>query len=201
MTAVPTDSAEKPAVADAGVRSVTRVIDLLELFDAAHPTRSLKELVVHVRHVDDQRDAAVVPDPERAGDLVPFPLPARHPGQMRTRSPPPSAVPCPRSAPLGHRRQDLRKIPADRGIGATGSLPAEGAQLSTHTGGPGSRRRSSPRSGRSPPPGPAPALRRPRSPAGPCTPHGPGGQSPERPARTCDHSAPASRQGRDGHSR
>ena len=45
MTAVPTDSAEKPAVADAGVRSVTRVIDLLELFDAAHPTRSLKELV------------------------------------------------------------------------------------------------------------------------------------------------------------
>jgi len=45
VTAVPTDSAEKPAVADAGVRSVTRVIDLLELFDAAHPSRSLKELV------------------------------------------------------------------------------------------------------------------------------------------------------------
>lgn len=39
------DAAEKPSVADAGVRSVTRVIDLLELFDAAHPTRTLKELV------------------------------------------------------------------------------------------------------------------------------------------------------------
>ncbi|MGY3555506.1 IclR family transcriptional regulator [Williamsia sp. R60] len=32
---------------DAGVRSVTRVFDLLELFDAAHPTRTLKELVEH----------------------------------------------------------------------------------------------------------------------------------------------------------
>jgi DNA-binding IclR family transcriptional regulator len=39
------DFAEKPAVVDAGVRSVTRVIDLLELFDTAHPTRTLKELV------------------------------------------------------------------------------------------------------------------------------------------------------------
>lgn len=39
------DPAEKPASGDAGVRSVTRVIDLLELFDSAHPVRSLKELV------------------------------------------------------------------------------------------------------------------------------------------------------------
>ena len=39
------DAAEKPSVADAGVRSVTRVIDLLELFDTANPTRTLKELV------------------------------------------------------------------------------------------------------------------------------------------------------------
>jgi DNA-binding IclR family transcriptional regulator len=31
--------------AEAGVRSVTRVIDLLELFDTGHPTRPLRELV------------------------------------------------------------------------------------------------------------------------------------------------------------
>lgn len=45
MTAEPTSPTEKSAASDAGVRSVTRVIDLLELFDAAHPTRTLKELV------------------------------------------------------------------------------------------------------------------------------------------------------------
>jgi len=45
VTAEAMDAAEKPSVSDAGVRSVTRVIDLLELFDTAHPTRTLKELV------------------------------------------------------------------------------------------------------------------------------------------------------------
>ncbi|MGW5383418.1 IclR family transcriptional regulator [Nocardia sp. NPDC003963] len=45
MTAVPVNSAERPSVSDSGVRSVTRVIDLLEMFDVAHPTRTLKELV------------------------------------------------------------------------------------------------------------------------------------------------------------
>lgn len=45
MASGPMDSAEKPTIADAGVRSVTRVIDLLELFDAGHPTRTLKDLV------------------------------------------------------------------------------------------------------------------------------------------------------------
>lgn len=43
--AVDVDSVERPVAADTGVRAVTRVIDLLELFDTAHPTRSIKELV------------------------------------------------------------------------------------------------------------------------------------------------------------
>jgi DNA-binding IclR family transcriptional regulator len=39
------ESVEKPTSSDSGVRSVARVIDLLEMFDSAHPVRSLKELV------------------------------------------------------------------------------------------------------------------------------------------------------------
>ncbi len=38
-------TAGSPNGADSGVRSVTRVVDLLELFDNAHPTRLLRELV------------------------------------------------------------------------------------------------------------------------------------------------------------
>src|SRR6478735_1543434 len=39
---------------------------------------------LHVRDVHDHRDATVVPDTERTGDLVPVPRPPRHPGQMRS---------------------------------------------------------------------------------------------------------------------
>ncbi|WP_433754805.1 IclR family transcriptional regulator [Nocardia sp. CA-135398] len=39
------DAVERSVTGDTGVRAVTRVIDLLELFDTAHPARSIKELV------------------------------------------------------------------------------------------------------------------------------------------------------------
>lgn len=41
---VATNSADRPA-GDTGVRAVTRVVDLLELFDSTHPARTVKDLV------------------------------------------------------------------------------------------------------------------------------------------------------------